>query len=513
MTYEVKKYNGVTQALVTDGGVDLSTPIKLIGKNYIDYGLLQNENFLHITENFAGITPPRNPIEGMVWYDATAKVLKFYSESNWKPTNSAFVSATAPSENYQGSLWWNTQAEQLYVRSGAEWKLLGPLTVFIGDVVGNSDTASRLKTPRNISLTGAVTGTSVFDGSTNISINTDIPVSTPANNGLMASVDKIKLNSIEANAQRNVPTNLSNTATATQVKILSSTGIDTTITSANTTNAGIMAAADKAKLDLIELGAQKNIPTNLSIDRTPSSVIIANSNGLGITIGSANDTQAGVMTPAEYTKLRNIQENAQSNVPTNLGFSRNDTSATISSSTGSGITITAATSVHAGLMTPAEHVKLSGLDSNAQRNAPTNLGINLSSSSITLTSSTGADVVLPPANTISAGLMTASDKIRVDNFSNYLFVSGVSYTVGFTNIVGSFDDSTNFFDVFPPAGKSMSNLVAFIPSIHVLHFNGVVNRDDSLRCSYAYLSNRIRVYVQNTEQRSTPAANYLAIWR
>ena len=59
----------------------------------------------------------------------------------------------------------------------------------------------------------------------------------------------------------------------------------------------------------------------------------------------------------------------------------------------------------------------------------------------------------------------------------------------------------------------MGDLVAFIPSIGIIHFAGTVNRDDSMRCVASYFGDRIRVYVQNTEQRSTPAANYLAIWR
>lgn len=94
----------------------------------------------------------------------------------------------------------------------------------------------------------------------------------------------------------------------------------------------------------------------------------------------------------------------------------------------------------------------------------------------------------------------------------YAITAGVSYAVGFTDYIDRFADSTNYFDVFPPAGKSMNNIVGFIPSIHVIHFAGDVNRDDSLRCTYSYLSDRIRVYVQNTEQRAKPAANWLAIW-
>ena len=114
-----------------------------------------------------------------------------------------------------------------------------------------------------------------------------------------------------------------------------------------------------------------------------------------------------------------------------------------------------------------------------------------------------------PVNTFHAATKQYVDG-RVPGFS---FISGASYsTSGFTNQVGSFNDGANFFDVFPPAGKSMANLLSFIPSIHVIHFAGGVNGDDSMRCTYSYFGDRIRVYVQNTEQRSTPAANYLAIW-
>lgn len=108
----------------------------------------------------------------------------------------------------------------------------------------------------------------------------------------------------------------------------------------------------------------------------------------------------------------------------------------------------------------------------------------------------------------------AATKTYVDSrLPQYTIVSGAQYsTSGFTNQVGSFNDGANFFDVFPPAGKSMANIVAFIPSIHVVHYAGGVDGNDSIRCTYSYLGDRIRVYVQNTEQRSTPAANYLAIW-
>jgi len=107
----------------------------------------------------------------------------------------------------------------------------------------------------------------------------------------------------------------------------------------------------------------------------------------------------------------------------------------------------------------------------------------------------------------------ATTKTYVDSrLPQYTIVSGAQYTYGYTNIVGSWNNDSNFFDVFPPGGKSMGNLVAFIPSVHAMYYAGGVNGDDATRCSYSYLGDRIRVYVQNTEQRYNAAANYLVIW-
>jgi hypothetical protein len=115
-------------------------------------------------------------------------------------------------------------------------------------------------------------------------------------------------------------------------------------------------------------------------------------------------------------------------------------------------------------------------------------------------------------NPISA--LHATPKQYVDSrLPTFQIISGVSSSIsGFTNQVGSFNDSANFFDVYPPAGKTMGNLIAFIPSINVVHYAGGVDANDSIRCTYSYLGDRIRVWVQNTEQRSTPAANYLVVW-
>ncbi len=121
-----------------------------------------------------------------------------------------------------------------------------------------------------------------------------------------------------------------------------------------------------------------------------------------------------------------------------------------------------------------------------------------------------ADLTNP--NSSEEGFITGRRFMPAISNRIYTIVSGAQYAVGFTNQIGSFNDGSNYFDVFPPTGRTMSNLVAFMPSIHVIHFNGKVDNNDSMRCTWSQLGDRIRVYVQNTEQRSTPAANYFSVW-
>lgn len=67
--------------------------------------------------------------------------------------------------------------------------------------------------------------------------------------------------------------------------------------------------------------------------------------------------------------------------------------------------------------------------------------------------------------------------------------------------------------VYPPEGFTMSNIVAFIPSIRTIHYNGDVDYNDSMYCYYGYEETRIYITCYNSEQRANPACNWLAVWR
>lgn len=84
MAYIINRYNGTVLTSVEDGTVNQTTELKFVGKNYSGYGEIQNENFLHLLENFSNTTPPAKAISGQIWFDSSSSKLKFYDGVKWR---------------------------------------------------------------------------------------------------------------------------------------------------------------------------------------------------------------------------------------------------------------------------------------------------------------------------------------------------------------------------------------------------------------------------------------------
>ena len=127
MPYIINKYNGSELVVLQDGTLDTSTSIGLLGRNYVGYGEVQNENFLFLLENFAGTNPPARALEGQTWYDSVNNKLNTYDGTNWVPVGAATASENAPSGPTEGALWYKISTKQLYVYSNISgWILVGP---------------------------------------------------------------------------------------------------------------------------------------------------------------------------------------------------------------------------------------------------------------------------------------------------------------------------------------------------------------------------------------------------
>jgi hypothetical protein len=131
MSYPINKSNGELLVSLEDGQLNTDTSIGLVGRNYVGYGEIQNENFLHLLENFASSGPPSKPIAGQLWFNSTQKILNVYDSTvkTWSPVGSASISQASPSLPNTGQLWFDSSSNQLKVYTGSVWVVIGPESV------------------------------------------------------------------------------------------------------------------------------------------------------------------------------------------------------------------------------------------------------------------------------------------------------------------------------------------------------------------------------------------------
>jgi hypothetical protein len=127
MAYQIDRYNGTFLISIDDQTINsTATDLRLVGRNYSGYGEIQNENLLHLLENFANTSAPPRAILGQLWYDSTNKKIKLYDGTKFKPVGGAESSATAPAGFSVGDFWWDNQNEQINVWNGSEFVVVGP---------------------------------------------------------------------------------------------------------------------------------------------------------------------------------------------------------------------------------------------------------------------------------------------------------------------------------------------------------------------------------------------------
>jgi len=756
MAYVINKFSGQQLVVLSDGTLDTTTSLGLVGRNYVGYGETQNENFVFLLENFANTAPPSRPLTGQLWFNTTDDTAYSYDGSNWNPIGSATLSKTAPANTNAGALWLKTPINQLYVYTGTEWRFIGPDAVegfgstraragSLDNVAGNPQPVIFLETNGIVFAicTAAAftisTNTPVAGFSNNLQIGINLSATAKINGsitGNAATADQLSnarlINGVPFNATSNINISANTTnklkkgtyisgedfdgsvertwsidATSSNVigkvvarnseggfsagtitaafvgdltgNVTASTGISTFNTiqatqfigatlSGNAASATRLATARTINGVAFDGGSNVTVPASaetltgstINGSVTQSSLTQVgtlsslNVNDDGIFVGSGNQLRLFVdsSTPTirSVTGRLNFDMGASGpdvnfvdsatslslagpNAPaiigdntTNLGipgykfnniyannFVGNASTATLATTatnlpgggpgsvpyqTAAGATAmlglgapgTVLTAQAGSLvwqtiaqesLTKGGYLNLintttSGSLSVFNGNLPATISVDATSTNtaskvvardgsgnfaagtitanligaVTGNASTATqlqtarsingvsfngtqDITISASDTTKVALagstmtgyltlngnpisdLHATPKQYVDSrLPQYTFTYGntVYSTAGYTNQVGSWNNGANFFDVFPPSGKSMASLVAFIPSIAVIHYAGGVDGNDSLRCTWSDLGDRIRVYVQNTEQRSTPAANYMAIW-
>lgn len=160
MSYTLTRTDGEPFLVLIDGIVNTDkTAVSLIGKNVSNFGDAQNENFLHMLENFSNITEPKGDLlTGQIWYNKRDQVLRpaFYDGSNWRPMAVLLYSNTTTdtlingsgrdyAANKQGDLWFDSVNKQLHIVTGST---NGTVTTLIGPEAVDGFGTSRLQSVR-----------------------------------------------------------------------------------------------------------------------------------------------------------------------------------------------------------------------------------------------------------------------------------------------------------------------------------------------------------------------------
>lgn len=112
--------------IINNETVDATTSLALIGRDYPDYGENINHNYMHLLENFASTTPPRNSLEGQLWFDTSTKSTQVKTLNGWVRTSGMYITPIPPTIGLvNGDLWQNADTGAISIWHGEDWNLIG----------------------------------------------------------------------------------------------------------------------------------------------------------------------------------------------------------------------------------------------------------------------------------------------------------------------------------------------------------------------------------------------------
>ena len=254
------------------------------------------------------------------------------------------------------------------------------------DRINTANFALGAVTPAASTVGIAASKTNVTDGTTAAN-NITLPAATQSAAGVLSAADKTKVDRITGT--NHVISQPTTTATS---RVITITGINPTDNKAvsssitlpgvSETQAGLASASDKKTLNAIKtLGSSSHLKDDNCWTRTASNVAInftctdvsGNSTDTdvksehSVNIGAASSTLAGVMTSTDKTELdrittANFALGAVTPTASNVGIAATKTTISTGASVANNITLPAATSTTAGVMTSTQVTTLTTVD-------------------------------------------------------------------------------------------------------------------------------------------------------
>jgi hypothetical protein len=168
-------------------------------------------------------------------------------------------------------------------------------------------------------------------------------------------------------------TDLGVTTAANQLTVTSSSGSSAVLPAATASLAGVMTSTDKAKLDGIAASATANSTDATLLNRANHTGTQAASTISDFAAAARTQIQGAVVAGTNITATTSgsgaSAVTTLAAASTNISTTRNTTSVTVASSTGTSGSITAATASLAGVMTSTDKTKLDGIAAGATANS------------------------------------------------------------------------------------------------------------------------------------------------
>jgi len=201
--YQITLANGTFLAAIPEDSINnTATSLDLFGRGLTEYGERLQNNIVHILENFAGSSQPRNPLTGQLWYDTTVGTIKVFNGVSFvdlkEVPNGAITNDTIATNAAIDltKLAKSSSPGQIIVTDGANFARYIAMT---GDVTINNKGKTTITKDITVGVSGAVSGTAQQDNLDSFSISTILANNIVASNNIKnfaVSQNKIEGSSI-----------------------------------------------------------------------------------------------------------------------------------------------------------------------------------------------------------------------------------------------------------------------------------------------------------------------------
>lgn len=363
MAYLVNQTNGTLLSTILDGQTDtVNSSLVLIGKQVVGYGEIQNENFVHLLENFSNASSPPNPLEGQLWWNSTANVMNTFDGTQWRPLTGFTSAATSPVNSYIGDQWWDTTNDQYKIYNGTGWVTVGPayskldsksgaIVENLYDTVGAKHTVINLY--HNNSITAIVSRDAAFTPNVAIAgfstVRPGISFTSQVNAikfyGTATNADTVS-NIAATQFLRNDTASVTNSRLSVQNQLFVGDALELNLSSDVSSNATVKNTV-----------SNKNLSLNVSVGGQPTDALVVNGTTGLVTVASAPTTAFGVATKgyADYlvASLRaDVTDATVGYIATNVAIVNNSIAALRANITAANVAIATIGSNYAPLASP-----------------------------------------------------------------------------------------------------------------------------------------------------------------